>query len=305
MLIGTRGATGGHKMILRHVEALVQIGFDAVAYVAKGEPEPRWFQHSAPIVNGGVLNDDDILVIPEDAISILKGMARSLHKKIVFCQNHFYAAAIGIGHLSKEELKGYRDFIACGYSSATWLAKFFPGSSVNIIPAFADERSFQPAEKQPVIAFTPRKRPMEARCVQFMFNRLYQGTTKWRWAALQSVTEAAVADMFGTASVFLSLNRFEGCGITSLEAMKAGCVVAGFTGLGGREYATTANGFWVEEDDCEACTFALLEAVKLVEAAGDGLRLVKKAAMKTADDWSHVRFVAALESFWRTRSGEM
>jgi Glycosyl transferases group 1 len=304
ILIGTRGATGGHKIAIRHVEALVRFGLDAVAYIPKGEPEPNWFPHDAPLDMGGRLDRGDVLVIPEDALSVLKQLAFSPQRKLVFCQNHFYAAASGIGRLSPEEQANYREFIACGHTTAAWLSRFFPQASVEIIPAFADERRFKPEAKLDIIAFAPRKRQLEARAIQSMYNQLNPSDRIWKWQPLQSATEEMMGRTLGNASVFLSLNRLEGLGMTSLEAMRAGCVVAGFTGLGGREYATTANGIWVEEDDCEACAHALVKATRLVEAGGPGLRLVKEAAMNTASAFSYSQFLVALEKFWRAGARE-
>lgn len=69
--------------------------------------------------------------------------------------------------------------------------------------------------------------------------------------------------------------------------------------MGGREYATTANGFWVEEDDCKSCAFALSRAVSLLEADGTVLQAMKEAAMKTAAAWSYANFARKLEDYWR------
>ena len=298
-LVGGQLPTGGHKMIVRHVEALKRMGFDAVAYVPLGESVPRWFEHEAPIQDGGEPRDSDILVIPDDAFGFLKRFAFSKHRKVVFCQNHFRAASGGVGRLTPEESRCYREFIASSKTCATWIANYFPESSIDIIPAFADERRFRPLSKEPVIACTPRKRQLELRNIMFMFSRLHRSSTRWKWAFVESATEAEVAQAFGGAGVFLSLSRLEGLGMTTLEAMLCGCVVAGFTGLGGREYATTANGFWVGEDDCESCAVALKRAVQLVEAGAPALSIMKHAAMKTAADWSYAGFLQELESYWR------
>jgi hypothetical protein len=299
ILKGTEIPTGGHKMIVRHVEALSRMGFDAVARMPERESSPRWFEHDAPIQCGGALEEDDILVIPDDAFGILKEFAFSTHRKIVFCQNHFRAASGGLGFLAPDHMRRYREFIACSQTTAGWLGAYFPGSAIDIVPAFADERLFRPLSKAPMIVCTPRKRQIEARAVRFIFSRLYSGRAKWKWANVESAAEATVAGAFGAAAIFLSLNRLEGLGITPLEAMAAECVVAGFTGIGGREYATSANGFWVDEDDCEACAWALINAARLVEVGGPALANTKKSAAKTAADWSYAGFLRALEAYWR------
>ncbi|SEQ34704.1 Glycosyl transferases group 1 [Faunimonas pinastri] len=298
VLIGTQRLTGGHKMIVRHVEALKALGYPAVLRIEGSAPVPDWFSHDVEVESGTPPRDGDVLVIPEDATAVLKHYAASPHRKIVFCQNHFYAAANGLGRLTQEELASYREFVACSRSAASWIARFLPHRSVDVLPAFADERRFRPGEKQPIIACASRKRPLELRIVNFMFRRLYGGKLSWRFAVLEAASEEQVARTFAEAHVFLSLSRLEGLGMTTLEAMASECVVAGFTGIGGREYATSANGFWVEEDDCEACAHALVKAVTLVERGGPGAQMMRGAAAETAAHWSHARFIEALDRFW-------
>lgn len=152
------------------------------------------------------------MVIPDDAFGILRQFAFSKHRKIVFCQNHFRAASGGIGRLTLEEIPRYREFIASSATCAAWIAKYFPETSVDIVPAFADERQFKPLTKQPVIVCTPHKRQLEARNVIFMFSRLHRSSGKWKWSLVQSAGEEDVAAAFGGAAVFLSMSRLEGLG---------------------------------------------------------------------------------------------
>lgn len=73
---------------------------------------------------------------------------------------------------------------------------------------------------------------------------------------------------------------------------------AGFAGLGGLEYATPANGFWVAEDDLEAAADALARAADLALAGGPPLARRLDAARETADRWSFAAFRLAIEAVW-------
>ena len=42
-------ATGGNKVALRHVEALISLGYEAAVRVPGGGPAPAWFAHNAPV----------------------------------------------------------------------------------------------------------------------------------------------------------------------------------------------------------------------------------------------------------------
>ncbi len=300
-LIETQAPRGGHKVSLRHVEALNELGFNSVARLPPDRTMPAWIQHSASVEIGGDLRDDDILVLPEDATALLKRYAGAPQRKVVFCQNHFSAAAQGLGRLTPDEAGAYRDYMACSRTVALWLSRFMPHDAVEVVPAFADERRFQPADKELAIACTPSKRPFEFAAIRTMVSRLYPGPNRWRWDALQAASEVEVASSFGHASVFLSLSRLEGLGMTTLEAMASGCVPIGFAGIGGREYASPTNGLWADEDDLEACADALIRAMALVDRSSNSITQMRMAAEETASRYSHAAFVEALRGFWSTR----
>ena len=300
-LFETHAPRGGHKVSLRHVEALNALGFDAVAWLPLGEPAPMWMEHGATVEATGDLRDDDILVLPEDATVLLKRHAASPQRKVVFCQNHFLAAMQGLGVLTSTEAAAYRDYMACSRTVALWLSRFVAHDSIAVVPAFADERRFRPADKEPVFACTPRKRPMEFAAIRTMVSRLYRGPGRWRVDALHTATEVEVASSFGHASLYLSLSRLEGLGMTTLEAMASGCVPVGFAGIGGREYATSMNGLWVDEDDLEGCADALVRAMVLVDQRSAAIRQMRAAAQETAARYSYAAFVEALREFWTSR----
>ena len=282
LVLGTNTPRGGHKMALRHVEALRGMGFDAVAWLQEGAPVPSWLDHAAAVQLGGAFRDDDVVVFPEDATGAMRQFGGIHQCKVVFCQNHFYAASQGVGLLAPDDALSYGDYMACSQTAANWLARFMPHRSIEVVPAFADERLFAPAAKTLTVACSPQKRPLEFRALQTMLRRLHTSAAPWRWAVIQNTSESDVAAIMGQAAVFLSLSRFEGLGMTTLEAMASGCLVVGFTGLGGREYATPINGFWIGEDDVVACAEALTRAMALVEAEQPVVAQMRAAARATA-----------------------
>ncbi len=297
-------ATGGNKVSFRHVEALIGLGYDAVVRMLGPAPAPAWFGHTAPIERAtGRPDPGDILVFPEDAAELMAGSAGFPNRKVVFCQNPYAAAAQGVGRLSPETRARYRAFMACSPGVALWISRYLDHDVIGTVPAFADERLFVPAAKDPVIAAIPRKRPEELRAIQLMFARLYAGPTDWRWDEIEGRTETETAAALGRASVFLSLARLEGMSMTILEAMACGCLVAGFTGIGPREYTTAMNGLWVEEDDCEAAAQALVRACALADQDGAAAHLIRHAASTTAAQWTHAHCAEALAMFWRDAMG--
>ena len=299
-----RSNTGGNKTIFRHVEALQSLGYDAVVRSPAGFETPTWFNHTAAMEDASrPIVDADILVIAEDVLGVLAHCAGLPNRKVIFCQNPYAFAGYGFASLPDEQRAMYRTFMACNTGAAGLIARYFDYETISVVPAFADNRIFRSAPKVPVIACTPRKRPEEYKVIRYMFTRLYAGPTPWTWEALETATEAETAAAMGRASLFLSLARMEAHSITILEAMASQCLIAGFTGIGAREYTSPVNGFWVDEDDCEAAALALVQAATLADRGGGAAALMRHAAGATAARWSHAGFVETLRSFWRDQMG--
>lgn len=296
--------TGGNRTTCRHVEALVRLGYDAVVRTPAGLALPEWFDHGAHSDTWtGAPPPDEILVIPEDATSVLASCARLPNRKVIHCKNPYNAAAAALSRLSPEARGAYRDFIACSDGVAAWISRFFDHDVVAAIPCYVDGTRFRPGEKDRVIACMPRKRRFEMAAIHGMFRRLSGEREDWGWDVIEGRTEAETIAALSRAAVFLSLARFEGMCTSILEGMSSGCLVAGFTGIGAREYTTSLNGFWVEEDDCEAAAHALVRAVEAHEAAGAEAALMREAARRTAAAWNEAAFLEALTVFWRDRLG--
>ena len=289
---------GGQKVAMRHVETLNDLGFNAVGYADPGVETPPWFTHRAPIVRGSPLQPDDIVVVPEDGVRALGVVAASPARRVVvICQNPYYLASSRSIEIIAGQPERFSTLLTVGPKHATLMRRLFPHASVEMVRCFADERLFRPAAKLPVIAYAPRKRPMEAAAIRGLHLRAH-GDPGLQWTPLDNVTEAQMALALGQASLFLSLSRLESVGMTTLEAMASGCLCVGFTGVGGSEYATHENGFWVPEDDCAAAADALAAAVELHRTGGPKLSAMLEAARETAAAWSHATFKRELEAAW-------
>lgn len=296
--------TGGNKVIFRHAEALQALGYDAVVRSPAGFEAPTWFNHTAVMDDASrPIDDDDILVIAEDVVGVLSHCADLSNRKVIFCQNPYAFIGYGFASLPDELRAKYRVFMACNTGVAGLIARYFDYDTISVVPAFADERTFMPSPKRPVIACTPRKRPAEYQAIRYMFSRLYAGPTLWQWEALETATEAQTAAAMGRASLFLSLAKMEAHSMTLLEAMASECLIAGFTGIGPREYTSPVNGIWVDEDDCEAAAIALVHAATLADRGGGASALMRHSASVTAAQWTHARFSEALRGFWRDQMG--
>jgi hypothetical protein len=290
------GLTGGQKMAVRHVEALRDLGFDAYCYLAN--QAPGGLMHRAPLVKGQIA-PDTIVVLPDDSEDIFRQCAGKRWRMVIFAQNPYYMAAKGLKGIDALIGSTQLAFLTVGQRMAATIRRLYPSLGVEVVRCFADERAFRPAAaKSRSIAFTPRKRKTEADAIAALFRRMHPQHGAFEWTRVENASEEETAEAFARSSVFLSLSRLESVGMTTLEAMATGSVCAGFTGIGGLEYATPENGFWVPEDDCEAAADALAEACAVVSSGGPELARRLEAGYETARQWSYAAFLRQLEETW-------
>jgi glycosyltransferase involved in cell wall biosynthesis len=289
---------GGIQYIFRMAEMLREFGRDAVV-IEEQERRPAWFASNVPVVGQDALqpNPDQVYVLPEDQTHMLAPFRDWPQRKVVYVQNHFYST-FRLG-----DLQNYADFgvahILCSSRMIYDYARMrHPQLAAHIIPYSIDAARFRPAEKQRRIAFMPRKRAVEAAFIRDTFRFQYPQYRDWQWQELSNLGHEDVARAMGEASVFLSLSRLEGFGLTPLEAMAAGCVVAGFSGIGGREYATEANGFWANEDDFPGCVAQLTNAIELSQQQGQAREAYFDAARKTLAGYTPEIFRQAVKDAW-------
>jgi hypothetical protein len=294
---------GGIKMILRHVETLRDLGFDAVFSTTPQCQLPTWMDYAGPVLRNAPIQPHDVVVLPEDAENAIRQAGRRPQgsRTVIFCQNQLILGALGMAALDEVMAKHPVTLMAVGRLEAAFLRRAYPEAPVELAPCFADERRFHPqGERGPGVALMPKKRSAEAQVIAGYLRKFHPRHADRPWHRLTDATETEVARTLAASELYLSLSRFESVGMATLEAMASGCVCAGFTGIAGpeQEYATPDNGFWVPEDDCEAAADALAQAADLVLAGGPELARRRDAARATADAWSYVRFRAALEETW-------
>ncbi|RWR04650.1 glycosyltransferase family 1 protein [Paenirhodobacter populi] len=155
------------------------------------------------------------------------------------------------------------------------------------------------AEKDDLITYMPRKRPVEAKLiVEALSGRGHIGG--YRIEPLENLPRAEIAARLRRSRFFISLQKAESIGFPAAEAMAAGCIVVGYTGLGGREYFTDELGIPVTEDDTAGLVRALEMAV--AEYATDPTRLDDMRTRASAEinrRFSRVAFDEALRAVWK------
>lgn len=291
--------TGGIKIVYRHAELLTQSGFDA--WVWQPEGKPAWFESTARILNEPrfLPLPNDVLVFPETINGILAELVQAdlPVRKVLYCQNHYYAL---FNSIAPERLAGLGfAAIACQSGIAKmFLERVLHLKEVKIVPCVIDTNQFRPRHKRMQIALTPRKLPRESATIHRIFRLKYPALASTPWLAIENRSEGETAEILGDSAILLSLPFLESFGLVALEAMACGAVVAGFDGYGGREYATPENGIWLPPDHLEEAADTLALLIQKFTRSDPEIARMRDAGFATVARYSKDKARTALLDFY-------
>lgn len=111
------------------------------------------------------------------------------------------------------------------------------GIDVTLIDNYIDttKYSYQPERKKSKIAYIARK-DTSGETLRCIFERKGGLCKSWEWAPLSNLSEEEYSRQLAESKIFLATSSQEGMNISVLEAMASGCVVVGFSGVGGNDY---------------------------------------------------------------------
>lgn len=293
---------GGVAVIHAHVEILAAHGFDAA--IAMVEPDATdFYQSTAPkVFHGGALalRDGDRIVIPEVVPKYVPEDAGRAVRRIMLCQNQYYAP-LGTDGRPPLSALGLDRIIVTSTAIADYFRYVHGRDDVALVPCAIDPARFAPAaQKRRMIACMPRKMPIEAALIRGALAARYPAYAGVPWVQIGGVPQAQAARVLSEAAVFLALGLRESLGLPPLEAMASGCLVVGFHGDGGREYARPENGWWAQDGaDWRGCVEGVAAAIAAFDSRSPVFTQRQAAMARTVADYSPSRMEAALLAFWR------
>lgn len=152
--------------------------------------------------------------------------------------------------------------------------------------------------KQRLITYMPRKRREEGALIDSAL-RARGHIGDYALEALDGMPRDAISRRLQESRFFISLQKHESIGFPAAEAMAAGCVVVGYTGLGGREYFDETTGIPVTEDDTYGVVAALEAAIAEYEADPTRLDALRTHASQEINRrYSGEAFERALLDIW-------
>jgi glycosyltransferase involved in cell wall biosynthesis len=297
--------SGGIKATYQHAELLTELGYQVIVFQPSGPP--TWCSPHLRALVSDRLDPaaGDILVFPETLNGWLADYAKAPNPatKIMFCQNQFYMISYGI------DAQGYRErrfaqFIVPSEIAKCALETIIGLSNVVVVPYCIDAVKFRPRDKVAQIVTVPWKYPhnrgipAQADMIRTMLRLKYPHLASVSWQLLVDKSEDEVADIMARSAVFLSLCYMEACPLAPLEAMASGCVVVGYTGTGGLEYATPQNGFWFSPEQMEEVTDTIALAIDGLMRGDPRMIKMREAGRAAAARFTRERTKAALQQVY-------
>lgn len=298
--------SGGIKTMYQHAHLLRHSGFSVQVLQADGAP--TWLSpEMASMVCASISNltPQDILVFPEVLEGWYADMVQAPVKarKVIFCQNPHYFVTYRPTPRKLEQW-GVRHVLAPGRESAALMQRMLGLDDVRVTSPMVDGQLFRPRQKKLQVAYNGWKwskhgpLPDYVSVIQNMLNIKYPQFEGVSWVALKDRSEADMAALMGESAICLSLGRLESLGMTALEAMAAGCLVVGYHGGGGRDYATSQNGFWHSPEDVEGVVDSLALALADFTNGNPVLTKMLECGLHTAGQYSPDRVTEQLKQVY-------
>ncbi len=274
-------ASGGIKILYRHVDVLNQNGYEAsIIHQSKGF-RCTWFKNTTRTIDlaSVQIKDDDFLVIPEIYGPNIKNIVAlpqisQKTKMVIFNQNCRYTF---LGHdtntvLSKHLHMPYSDiekFVATmvvSDDSTDYIHAIFPQQKIFRIHNAINTDTFSYHEATtPQICFMPRKHAEDAIQVLGILN-IRGALDGVRVVAIDGMNEKQVAETMKQSMFFLSFGYPEGCPLPPCEAMACGCLVIGYDGFGGREYFKPEFSYPISVGDISGFASCVEEQIALAKS---------------------------------------
>ena len=244
----TNSPIGAVKQIYRQVELLVKAGFEAYVLQRQAGSRADWFESKAAVLDlesyiaSSPSATSDVIVLPETWLAQVPDYLPGI-PKVIFNQNAFYTFGLE-GSCAPDTLSLYQHpdihgVVTVSHDSRRLLVE---GCGVapercHVVLNGINPQLFCPPElKVRRVVFMGRKHADHIRKALLMGSRR-PACQRYEFRELPRMNHEQVAHELREALMFLSCGHPEGFGLPLAEAIACGCLVVGYHGLGGRDFA--------------------------------------------------------------------
>ncbi len=230
--------SAGTKRIYRHVFHLNRLGLNAAIVHQKRGFVLIWHGYRVPVIwleDQPTINKEDVLVFPEGMAGLMKETARFPCHRVAVVLNWAYV----YGNLPKGE--NWADYgITRVITPSPFIKDFIEwsmGLDVTLVGNYIDTTRYHydPLVKRDQISYLARK-DLSGEILNAIFMKKSSVAGSYRWVYLKDMNEDAYSRHIVESKIFLATSPQEGMPTSILEAMAAGCLAVGFSGMGGNDY---------------------------------------------------------------------
>lgn len=287
--------SGGIKTLYRHVHRLEAMGFDARIVHQKHPFRATWHGYEAPALwlsERPSFRPEDVLVIPEVMPQVMQQTARFSGERVVIALSWSPTywnlppgqtwAGYGIGRvITKSPL--IQEYV-----------RWSMGIEATLIHEYVtpERYYFDRGAKRPKICYLTRKERSAAWLHQVLYAK-GDPFSRFEWMPLRELSEEEYARNLREATVYVTTNMQEGMNTSVLEAMACGCLVVGYSGVGGGVYmkpeGPTQNCILVENGNVPALGRRLESVLRDLADRPDAYARITKNGLETAGAYSDPR----------------
>jgi hypothetical protein len=193
---------------------------------------------------------EDFFFIPEGFPNVMENLAKQNApcKRVVFCQNWFYVLnALPPGQFWNNY--GIHDCMSVSKSQTEYLNMIMPQVKCKQVYGQISSKVFYPPEnmvdKKLQVAFIPsRDGGTKSYNVIKTFYALFPHFRFVQFAEVRGLAKDDYAKLLRESAFFVHFDEISSWGTAPIEAFLSKTLVAGWDGVGGREYMTTDN-MWI------------------------------------------------------------
>ena len=257
--------SGGVKLAYDHVKAMNENGFKAKIIHQKEGYQPEWLKdyyeqdEDGKFINIPVIGLDegklpvlieDFFFIPEGFPNVMENLAKQNApcKRIVFCQNWYYVLnALPAGVFWSDY--GITDCMSVSKSQTEYLNMIMPGLNIRNVVGHIPSDVFYPpdsmSEKKLQIAYIPsRDGGTKSHNVIKTFYAMHPYFRFIKFIELKGLSKDDYARALRESALYVNFDEYSSWGTAPIEAFMSKTLVAGWDGVGGREYMNTDN-MWI------------------------------------------------------------